>query len=148
MSRLWPRLFARLTLLAILLHASRWVTASPLAWGFLVIPLTQTLITFTALKRLPAAHTPHCEPWSSSLQRGYQGLLILLMLSTLIQSLSQLHVMPGGLLSLVGLSVSALSPDQTAEIKMEQDTPTRYHITCAARLSWSGNPAITLKNGW
>ena len=74
-------------------------------------------------------HLPSAWSWRSRLQRGYQGLLIVLVLSALLQGLSHLHATPGGLLSLVGLSVSVLSADHAAEIDIDHDAPTHYHIT-------------------
>ena len=129
MGRMLPRLLVRLTLLAILLHVSGWARANPRTWSLLAIPVAQTLITLTALRRFTAARLQCSGPWRSYLQRLYQCLFILLVLSTLIQFLSHLHATPGGLFSLVGLSVNALSADHAAEIEMEHDTATQYHIT-------------------
>jgi hypothetical protein len=104
-----PRLVVRTTLLAILLHVSGWATANALTWSVLAIPVAHTLITLSVLRH-PTATGPHKDwPWLSRLQRGYQWLLILLALSTLLQFVSHLQPVPFGLYSLVGLSVSATS---------------------------------------
>jgi transposase-like protein len=138
MGRMLPRLFVRMTLLAILLHASGWATTSALTWSVLAMPVVQTLLTVEVLKHPTSARLQCSQPWRSRLQRVYQALFVLLIFSTLIQGLSHLHAMPGGLFSLVGLSVSALSPDHAAEIEIERDTPTRYHVTLrgAFQLAW------------
>jgi hypothetical protein len=124
-----PRLIVRLTLLTILLHASGWATASALTWSVLIIPVVQTLLTMEVLKHPTSAHLQWFHPWRSRLQRVYQSLLVLLVLSALLQCLNHLHAAPGGLLSLVGLSVSALSPDDAAEIRLERDASQGYCIT-------------------
>ena len=129
MIRLLPRLLVRLIVLALLLHLSGWTTVNPLAWSLLIIPVAQALTTMMALRCVTV--TPHrtAWSWSSSLQRGYQGLLIVLLLSAVQHGLSHLHGLPGGGWSLMGLSVSVLSADHAAEIDIDHDTPTRYHIT-------------------
>ena len=129
MSRLLPRLGVRLSVLAFLLHLSGWTTVTPLAWSLLIIPVVQTLNTVMALRCFTTAPHPPARFWSLSLHRGYQGLLIVLLLSALQHGLSHLYGLPGGGGSLLGLSVSVLSANHATEIKVEQDTPTRYHIT-------------------
>jgi hypothetical protein len=129
MTRLLPRLLVRLIVLASLLHLSGWTTVTPLAWGLLIIPVVQALSTVMALRCITATHHRTAWFWSSSLHRGYQGLLIVLLLSVLQHGLSHFHGLTEGGWPLMGLSVSVLSADHATEIKMEQDTPTRYHIT-------------------
>jgi hypothetical protein len=140
MRSLVPRLFVRMTLFALLLHASGWATASPLAWGLLIIPVVQALTTVMALKSSTAAHRRPAWSWTSSLQRGYQGLLIVLLLSALQHGLSYLHVLPGGGWSLMGLSVSALSPDHTAEMTIDHNAPAHYHVTLRGTFEWVWEP--------
>ena len=129
MGRMLPRLIVRLTLLTILLHASGWAAASALTWSVLIIPVVQTLLTMEVLKHPTSAHLQWFHPWRSRLQRVYQSLLVLLVLSAVLQGLNHLHATPGGLLSLVGLSVSARSPDDAAEIRIERDAALGYCIT-------------------
>ncbi len=129
MTCLLSRLLVRLSLLALLLHLSGWTAVNPLAGSLLIIPMVQALLTVMASMRVIAAPRPSAWSWNSSLQRGYQGLLIVLLLSAVLHGLSHLHGLPGGGGLLMGLSVSVLSADHATEIKMEQDTPTRYHIT-------------------
>jgi transposase-like protein len=123
------RLVVRTTLLAVLLHVSGWATANALTWSVLTIPVAQTLITWGSLRLPTAARSPWPRPWRSRLQRLYQFLFILLVLSTLLQFLEHLRPTPFGLFSLLGLSISATSPDHAAEICLERDTPQGYHIT-------------------
>jgi hypothetical protein len=125
----WPRLLVRLIVFAILLHVSGWTAVNPLTWSLLALPVAQTLVTMLTLKRFTATRRPGSGSWSSSLQRGYQGLFIFLLLSALMHTLSYLHTSSGGFWSLVGLGVSALSSDHAAEIAIDHDTPTQYHIT-------------------
>jgi len=124
-----PRLVVRTTLLAIVLHVSGWATANALIWSVLAIPVAQTLITLSVLRHPTATGLQKCWPWLSRLQRGYQCQLILLVLSTLLQFLSRLQPLSFELFSLVGLSISAWSPDDAAEIRIESETPQGYCIT-------------------
>jgi hypothetical protein len=128
MTGLLSRLLVRLSVLALLLHLSGWTVMTPLAWSLLSIPVVQVLSTVLASRHVSAAPCPSAWSWNAVLQRGYHGLLIVLLLSVLQHSVSHLHGLPGGW-PLMGLSVSVLSADQATEIDMEQDTPTRYHIT-------------------
>ncbi len=127
--RLSPRLLVRLIVLASLLHLSGWTAMTPLAWSLLIIPVAQAFTAVMALRCFTAAPRRAAWSWTSSLQRGYQGLLFVLLLSALQHGLSHHHGLPGGGWSLMGLSVSVLSADHAAEITLAQDTPTRYHIT-------------------
>jgi hypothetical protein len=129
MTRLLPRLCVRLLVLASLLHLSGWPAVTPLAWSLLLIPVAQALTTVLAFRCVTGAPRRSAWSWNAALQRGYQGLLLILLLSTLQHGLSHLHDLPGGGWSLMSLSVSVLSADHATEIKMEQDTLTRYHIT-------------------
>ncbi len=127
--QLMPRLVVRMSLLAIWLHISGWATANALSWSVLAIPVTQTLITLSVLRHPTATGSQPCWPWLSRLQRGYQCLLIVLVLSTLLQFVSRLQSVPFGLYSLVGLSVSATASDHAAKIGSDHDASTGYHIT-------------------
>jgi len=124
-----PRVVVRTTVLAILLHVSGWATAHALIWSVLTIPVAQTLLTLSVLRHPTATGPQKCWPWLSRLQRGYQCLLIVLVLSALLQFLSRLLPVPFGLYALVGLSISAWSPDDAAEICIDRDASTGYHIT-------------------
>ena len=136
--KMGPRLVVRTTLLAILLHVSGWATANALTWSVLAIPVAQTLITLSVLRCPTAIGSQKCWPRLSRLQRGYQCLLIVLALSTLLQFLCRLHSGPVGLYSLLGLSVSVTSLDHAAEICIDHDASTGYHITLrgAFQLVW------------
>ncbi len=129
MPRLLSRLLVRLSVLALLVHLSGWAAMNPLAWSLLIIPVVQALLTVMTFRCVTAALRRAAWSGNSWLQRGYQGLLIVLLLSAVQHGWSHLHELPGGGWSLMGLSVSVLSADRATEIKMEQDTPTRYRIT-------------------
>jgi transposase-like protein len=123
------RLLVRLILLAFLLHFSGWTSVTPLAWSLLIIPVAQALSTVLALRSFTTTHRQSPWSWTSSLHRLYQGLLILLILSSLMQVLNHLHLIPIGVWSLVGLSVNARSPDHVAKIEIEHPTSTQYRVT-------------------
>ena len=129
MTNLLSRLLVRMSVLALLLHLSGWTVVNPLAWCLLIVPVAQALTAMLALRCVTAAARRSAWSWHSSLQRGYQGLLLVLLLSAGQHGWSHLHALPGGGWPLMGLSVSVLSADHATEIKMEQGTPTRYHIT-------------------
>lgn len=123
---LLPRLLARCTLLAVLLHTSDWLRVTPLCWAILLFPVAQAL----TLKIMPRATKPkRMRRWVNGLHRLYQLLLVALLVSTLCQLLRHLYATSTSIPYAVLLSTWRTQPDEERELSVTAVDKGRYQVT-------------------
>jgi hypothetical protein len=125
--KIGTRLLARCALLILLLHMSGWLTLIPGTKIILLIPLLHAGLTL----RFPLQATQRLSPlatWSLRLQRLYQLMVGLLLVSTGLRLLGYLQNPATGIFLPMALGVSAISPDDEAEIHIDTLDKDRYHI--------------------
>ena len=121
------RFLARSALLVVLLHTSGWFTLTPETKISLVLPLVQMGLTLIVYTQSSQSHST-LSTWISRLQRLYQLVFVLLLMSTLIRFLGGLLKPSPGLFLPMMLGVSATSPDDEAEIHIDRLAEDQYHI--------------------
>ena len=83
------RCFVRCALLAGLLHVSGWSHTLPLSWSILIIPPSQIVLQRLAFILPQHARRLIQSQWLGRVQRLYQIVLILLLVSAVVQVLGQ-----------------------------------------------------------
>ncbi len=124
LAKVLPRLWVRSTLLAVLVQTSGWHTVTPWSELALLIPSVQTLLTLMRY----AQPAPVRSPGSACLQRLYQLIVGLLVVSTVLRLLGHVPSAPTGLGLPIALGISATSPDDETEIYIESLTENQFHI--------------------
>ena len=122
---LLPRLLVRCALLALLLQASGWAQATSLSWVVLLVPVGQTLVLGLVLTTpyhwaRRAAHNLRCL---------YQGMLLVLLLSTLSQFLRHPLNAPTGRFLPLALVTWRTPPAEETEIVITTLAPRHYQVT-------------------
>jgi hypothetical protein len=122
-----PRLLARCVWLAVLLQTSGWHSLA--LWANLVLLLPGVKILFLLIGHTQVASTPRAiSNWQAHLQRTYQLVVGLLLVSSLFHCLGPLQPTLLRLVLPMALGVSATSRDDQAEIYIDRLTDNQWHI--------------------
>ncbi len=135
-----PRLFARWTLLVVLLHTSGWLAFTPWSESVLLIPLAQMLHASWVLRTPSAAAPSRVRRRAADLQRLYQVTLLLLVLSSLLQLLGHLYPAPGAVFFPLGLTTWVTRPDDETEIQIAMTDEHHYQVALRGAFTFVWEP--------
>ena len=122
-----PRLGVRSALLATLLQTSGWHALTSWSDLVLLLPMLQALLTLTWHTPITSA-PPGMVYWSSGLQRVYQLVVGLLLVSTLEHGLGLFAPLLAGTIAPYAQPLSVTSSEDETEIYIESLTENQYHI--------------------
>lgn len=139
------RCFVRCAFLAGLLHVSGWSHALPLNWSILIIPPTQLVLQCLAfvLPQHPRGLIP--SKGLERVQRLYQIILILLLLSTIVQFLGQVAQSSGHWLSPLLLSTWVTQPDDETTMSVKLTGKDKYAVTLRGIFTFVWEPRDTFE---
>jgi mutator family transposase len=134
--QLFMQLLVRTSFLALLLQASGWVARTPLTAGLLLLPLFQTLALVWGLARPTSAHVLWRHGWTRWLQRLYQLLFLLLLVSTLLPLLPHRPPPAWGVGGSLVLSTQVQPAPAEPEIQIETPAENQYTVTLRGTLTF------------
>jgi transposase-like protein len=117
---LLPRLLARCALLALLLHRSGWLRATPFSAGLVLVPILHGATLALAYRGSPGARR-----WAPRLQRLYQLLLLVLLIRTLQP---MLHARSTPLTLCMALGTWRVCADPDHELVLTQLDEQHYQV--------------------
>jgi len=126
-----PRLVARVTVLAVLLYSSGWLSVTRLSWSIVLLPVGQLVITAWLVTQPPHSGRGQVVRWLTRLHRLYQLTLALLLLSSLLRLLGH----PLSALAVVGLPASGCdwAPSAAADTDIHVGVRDEQHIEVTLR---------------
>ena len=129
------RLLVRCALLGVLLYSSGWLRMTPLSWSLLLLPVAQI-----GVLRLVVTRAKWMRWWADALQRLYQLVFFVLVISSLGQLLGHLYARPTGFPLSVFLGTWCTQPDEETELSIATCKDNCYHVSLRGAFSLVWEP--------